>query len=146
MPEFLPATPQPDQTGPSYWRMELGDQLNLMGACSSAARGCKSRHCPRIDSPVRSKSGGLQKSDHNPANGRRSRIPHRRQELFQRGEFQVGIGLFLLAHGGVLEWRVIVAGEQNHVIGQRHQLLRQAVIHLLGIAAGKIDSAACVDE
>jgi hypothetical protein len=29
-------------------------------------------------------------------------------------------------------------GEQNHVVGQRHQLLRQAVLHLFGIAASGI--------
>ena len=39
-----------------------------------------------------------------------------------------------------------MAGEKNRIFRQRHQFLRQAVVHLLGIAAGKIHSAAGVDK
>ena len=58
---------------------------------------------------------------------------------------QVAVGLLGFAQGGIGYVAVVMTGQEQRVVGQRAEFA-QAVVHVLGIGAGKVPSAAAVNE
>src|SRR6059036_775467 len=70
---------------------------------------------------------------------------HHPEELTERGKPHEGIVALLLTEGG-RGAAVVVAGEEQRVVGQRAEAPRQRVIHLAGITARQVGAPARADE
>src|SRR6266550_187738 len=76
---------------------------------------------------------------------RHAAATHHPEEIAERGEAHEGVVTFLVADGGGRA-AVVMAGEEQRVVGQRAETLRERVVHLARVAARQIGTSARADE
>ncbi len=68
------------------------------------------------------------------------------QKVLQRRELQIGIEALFIAYGGIWLGRIVMTRKHDGAIVELGQPLRQAVVHVLWIAAWEIAATASADE